>query len=74
MTQITDAGLPHLAGMTQLQEVCLIGTYVTDAGLEHLAGLPHLERLWLDGAKDTDDGVKKLRQALPKCDIRCEFP
>ena len=42
-TQVTDAGLEHLKGLTQLQGLSLSGTQVTDAGLEHLKGLTQLQ-------------------------------
>ena len=35
---ITDAGLVHLQGLTQLQALCLADTKITDAGLVHLQG------------------------------------
>ena len=36
--QVTDAGLKELAGMTQLQELSIVGvSKVTDAGLKELA-------------------------------------
>jgi len=38
-TKVTDAGLEHFKGLTQLQELCLTDTKVTGAGLEHLKGL-----------------------------------
>ena len=47
----------------------LLGTEVTDAGLEHLKGLSELQSLDIHNTKVTDEGVKKLRQALPNCDI-----
>jgi hypothetical protein len=70
-TQITDAGLAHLARLTRLQRLSLDGTKITDAGLAHLAGLTRLQWLWLlnNNSQVTDDGVKKLQQALPKCQI-----
>ena len=44
---------------------------VTDAGLglDHLKGLDPLQELRLRNTKVTDEGVKKLQQALPKCQI-----
>ena len=44
-TQITDAGLEHLKGLTNLVCVYLRYTQVTDAGLEHLKGLTNLTNL-----------------------------
>ena len=38
-TKVTDAGLEHLKGLTQLQELDLTDTKVTGEGLEHLKEL-----------------------------------
>ena len=43
--QITDAGLVHLKGMTNLKQLDLSRTQITDAGLVHLAGLTKLQQL-----------------------------
>ena len=59
-TQVTDAGLKELAGLTQLQTLYLTGTKVTDAGLKELAGLTRLQWLNLQGTKVTDEGLKEL--------------
>ena len=40
---MTDAGLVHLKGLTQLQWLDLAETKVTDAGLVHLKGLTQLQ-------------------------------
>ena len=63
-TRITDAGLVHLSGLTNLRDlwltgtgVGLTGTGVTDAGLVHLSGLKKLEVLDLDGTGVTDSGL-----------------
>ena len=42
---MTDAGLEHLKGLTNLQSLDLTFTKVTDAGLEHLKGLTKLQSL-----------------------------
>jgi len=68
-TQVIDAGLVNLKGMTTLQVVDLRETKITDAGLEHLKGLIRLKSLHLGGTQVTDSGVKKLQQALPNCQI-----
>ena len=44
-THVTDAGLTHLAGMTQMQRLLLGDTSVTDAGLAHLAGMTQIQAL-----------------------------
>ena len=69
-TNVTDAGLVHLKGLTNL-ELLYLGNNKknTDAGLEHLKGLASLQRLFLEDTKVTDEGVKKLQTALPKCRI-----
>ena len=42
---MTDAGLEHLKGLTQVQSLNLSQTEVTDAGLKHLKGLTQLQSL-----------------------------
>ncbi len=51
------------------------GTPVTNAKLEYLRGFPKLRQLCLYGTNVTDADVKKLKEALPKCQIdRIESP
>jgi serine/threonine protein kinase len=59
-TKVTDVGLKHLAGLTNLQSLDLWETYVTDAGLKELAGLTNLQSLDLSDTKVTDAGLKHL--------------
>ncbi len=68
-TQVTDAGLEHLKGMTILQLLYLNDTQITDVGLGHLKGLPNLDSLHLNGTQVTDRGIESLRLALPNCHI-----
>ena len=67
--QITDAGLVHLKGLTNLEQLDLVDTQVTDAGLVHLKGLTKLRTLFLDSTQVTDAGIADLQKALPKCKI-----
>jgi hypothetical protein len=68
-TKVTDARLEHLKGLSRLQQLTLNGTKVTDAALKHLKGLSQLQMLWLHNTQVTSKGVRKLEQALPKCQI-----
>ena len=60
-TQVTDAGLVHLRGLTQLRLLYLNNTQVTDAGLAHLRGLTQLQELDLASTQVTDAGLEHLR-------------
>ena len=65
-TQVTDAGLKELAGLTQMQNLGLSRTQVTDAGLKELTGMKNLQMVNLVGTKVTDAGVQELQKALPR--------
>ena len=66
-SQVTDAGLKGLAGMTQLQSLDISSTHVT--GLQGLAGMTQLQTLGLTRTRVTDAGLKEFEEALPKCRI-----
>ena len=59
-TQVTDAGLAHVASMKNLSRLHLENTKITDAGLDHLKTLANLEYLNLYGTQVTDAGIAKL--------------
>ena len=60
-TQVTDAGLVHLKGLTKLGQLCLDNTQITDAGLAHLKGLTNLFHLQLADTSITDAGLESLK-------------
>ena len=62
--RITDAGLAHLRGLSELEYLSLTATRVSDAGLDTLRGMPKLSTLNLPDTV-TDGGVKKLAGHLP---------
>ena len=66
---MSDAGLVHLKGFAQLQELYLRGIKMSDAGLVHLKGFTRLQGLEIGDTDVSDPGVKKLQQALPNCQI-----
>ena len=58
---ITDAGLEHLKGLTELESLYIASPHVTDAGLEHLKGLTELKRLEVLRPPVTDAGLEHLK-------------
>lgn len=59
-TQVTDAGVRHLATMPSLRHLNLTGTGVTDGGLEVLRHLPELRSLSLGRNRLTTAGIGVL--------------
>jgi hypothetical protein len=68
--RVTDAGLAHLKGLSQLKVLSLSSEKITDAGLANLKGLSQLRELYLQNTQVTDQGVKELQEALPGCKIK----
>ena len=68
-TQLGDAGLEQIGGLTGLVLLDLRNTQVSDAGLLHLGELGDLVTLYLDGTQVTNEGVQELQSRLPDCDI-----
>lgn len=63
-TNVTDAQLVYLKGLTGLKGLKGLGldrTDVTEAGLVHLEGLTRLEGLFLQATKITDAGLVHLK-------------
>jgi Leucine-rich repeat (LRR) protein len=58
-----------LAALSELESLNLYGNEVTDALLAKLATLPKLKKLYLWQTKVTEEGVKKLKEALPECEV-----
>jgi hypothetical protein len=58
---LTDIGLRHLSGITQLRSLTLTWSHVTDAGLECVSGLTGLEELYLGRTMTGDAGLVHLR-------------
>jgi hypothetical protein len=63
---VTDAGLKHLAGLTNLESLDLHGLPVTDDGLKHLEGLQNLRSLDMTNTRVTPEGRAALKAKLPK--------
>jgi hypothetical protein len=58
---VSDAGLAHLQGLTQLQAIDLHNSQVSDAGVAHLRGMSQLRALGLWETQVSDAGLAHLR-------------
>lgn len=59
-TDVDDAGLAHVAGLTRLKRLCVASTRVTSAGLVPLKCLKTLESLDLSDTEVGDAGIEYL--------------
>src|SRR5947209_5260914 len=60
-TQVIDASLEHLKGLTTVEKLLLRETTVTDDGMIYIEGLTNLEVLELSRTKVTDKGLRHLK-------------
>lgn len=70
-TQITDASLVHLQGLTSLRQLSLDGTAISDAGLVYLQGLTSLTDLDLRETQITDAGLVHLYRLTSLKKLNC---
>ncbi|CAI5476855.1 unnamed protein product [Closterium sp. Yama58-4] len=60
-TNVTDAGLLHLTGLSSLKVLSISGCKgVTSAGMERVGGLASLEQLWASATGVKNDGLQHL--------------
>jgi hypothetical protein len=65
---------PGLAGVRQLQVLCLNYTGATDAGLTHLAAMKALRQVRLQETRVTTEAVNRLRRSRPELDVHRREP
>ena len=58
---ISDAGVVHIAGLTELDRIFFRGNRITDASLQILGGLPKMNSLSLEG-DFSNEGLKTLER------------
>ena len=58
---ISDVGLEHLSGLSQMVVLAVAGPNITDAGLAHLAKMPNLKSLIISDGTITDQGLIHLQ-------------
>jgi hypothetical protein len=67
-----EAGLYHLRFVPHLVSVDLCSMKVGDQAVDHLCALSDLKELALLGSEITDENLKRLRTALPNCEIHSD--
>ena len=72
-TLLSDAGLVHLSGLTNLTFLHLGSTLITDEGLVHLKGLTSLEDLIVTRTAVTQDGVDQLKETLVDTNVQLKY-
>jgi hypothetical protein len=68
-TRITDVGVDYLTGRRDLERLWLFGPAITRHSVDRLAQVETLEELVLMRTSVQLDDVRRLREALPGCDI-----
>jgi hypothetical protein len=71
---VTDAGLRHVEELAGLHCLVLSDTQISDAGLGHLCRMTGLQLVDVAGTRVTAEGVRKLRKALPYCNVISDWP
>jgi serine/threonine protein kinase len=69
-TQISNAGLMHLANCTNLASLDLAGTKVDDDAAPIIARFKKLKDLSIDSTSITPKGAREIAKALPLCRIQ----
>ena len=69
LTKVSDAGLKHLCGLSELDLLDLDDTDVSDNGVKLLVGLTDFQELHLFNTKVSPEGIKQPKQAMPHCSI-----
>ncbi|MFO0918251.1 MAG: PQQ-binding-like beta-propeller repeat protein [Planctomycetaceae bacterium] len=65
--ELTDAGMPQLLSLINLESLDLTGAKLTDAGLAELARLPQLRQLRAIKTRITPAGLELFQRQRPHC-------
>ena len=68
-SKITDAGIKHLEGLSELQNLVLEETAISDACVGSLSKLKKLSFIHLTDTRVTEAGENELRNKLPKLQV-----
>jgi hypothetical protein len=69
-TPVTDAGVAHLEGLTNLTALHLYGTRVTNRCRGTLKKLPRLKTVDLRATQITPAAIAELRRELPTLELK----
>ncbi len=69
---VTDAGLAHVAGLHQLQQLWIVRIPVTDDGIAQLQDMKSLEYISFRQTEVTEEGINAVCEALPDCLVSWE--
>ncbi len=67
--ELTDAGMPHLTGLADLEILDLTGARLTDRGLAKLSLLKQLRQLRVIKTQITLVGLHQFQRQLPECRV-----
>jgi hypothetical protein len=73
-SKITDEGMKHVAGLTNLRGLSLQSDKIGDRGLVHVEGLRRLESLDVGSSKVTDEGMKSIGRLTQLRALRLDCP
>ena len=73
-TQVTDAGIAHLAKLNKLEKLDLGRTGISSACVTSLEKLPALKQLEVVGSRLGPDGIEQLRKLNPKVKVTLHRP
>lgn len=68
-TQVTDRGIAFLGKLKSLSQL-EVSELTSDLSVPVLSGLTTLKKLGVQNSQVSEAGLAKLKQALPKCEIR----
>lgn len=66
---ISDEGMTHLSGLSDLNSLSILSHKLTDVGLQQLRDLPALKTIEIHSKLVTDDGVASVKKRFPECEI-----
>jgi internalin A len=71
---VTDDGLAHASGLSQLRRLRIYSYKITDGGLVHLANMPYLQSLQIDRGKVTPAGLVHLQNSTQLEELGLSIP